>query len=127
MNLVNPFAKDIVEVFRMTPDNQDYSNPEIVSTFNPHKASAIHSFAITESYAVIFFPAMTYDLSIGCIMKNNFHVLDCMEYLEDEPTDVFIVNLKTGEVQEIQVKYDLKANRIKAFTLGHHFWFVNSN
>ena len=47
---------------------------------------------------------MTYDTSLGCLIGNKFHVLQCMVYLEDEPTDVFIVNLKTGEVQEIKVK-----------------------
>ena len=121
------FGNDIVEVYRYTPDNRDYSEPEIFATFTPHKPSAVHSFQVTENYALFFYPAMTYDTSLGCIMGHSFHVLDCMIYLEDEPSDVFIVNLKTGEVQEIQVKYDLKANWIKAFTLGHHFWFVNSN
>ena len=98
------FGNDVVEVYRLTPENRDYAKPEIVATFTPHKNSAVHSFAVTESYAVFFFPAMTYDTSLGCLFENKFHVLQCMVYLEDEPTDVFIVNLKTGEVQEIKVK-----------------------
>ena len=98
------FGNDVVEVYRYTPENRDYAKPEIVATFTPHKNSAVHSFAVTESYAVFFFPAMTYDTSLGCLIGNKFHVLQCMVYLEDEPTDVFIVNLKTGEVQEIKVK-----------------------
>ena len=98
------FGNDVVEVYRYTPENRDYAKPEVVATFTPQKNSAVHSFAVTESYAVFFFPAMTYDTSLGCLIENKFHVLQCMVYLEDEPTDVFIVNLKTGEVQEIKVK-----------------------
>ena len=65
----------------------------------------MHSFAITESYAIFFYPGMTYDMSLGCVVGNHFHVLECMEYLGDEePTDVYIVNLKNGEIQEIQVQ-----------------------
>ena len=97
------FGKDVVTVYRYTPENRDYAKPEVVATFTPHKNSAVHSFAITESYAVFFYPAMTYDMDLTCVMGNRFHVLECMRYLENEPTDVFIVNLKNGEVQEIQV------------------------
>ena len=68
------------------------------------KKSAIHSFAITENYAVFFFPPMTYQTELGCLIPNRFHVLECMAYLKDEPTDVFVVNLKTGKVHEIQVQ-----------------------
>ena len=95
---------DYVEVHRFTPENRDYSKPEVVATFYPHKISAVHSFAITESYAVFFNPAMTYDMSMPNIYAKKFHVLELLEYIENEFTDVFIVNLKTGEVQEIQVK-----------------------
>ena len=109
---------DYVEVHRFTPENRDYSKPEVVATFYPHKISAVHSFAITESYAVFFNPAMTYDMSLPNMYKKNFHVLEMLEYIENEFTDVFIVNLKTGEVQEIQVKISfvyilLKKNLLK--------------
>ena len=86
------------------PKNNNYSKPEIVATFIPHKKSAIHSFAITENYAVFFFPPMTYQTELGCLIPNRFHVLECMAYLKDEPTDVYVVNLKNGKVHEIQVQ-----------------------
>ena len=95
---------DYVEVHRYTPENRDYAKPEIVATFKPHKMSAVHSFAISESYAIFFNPAMTYDMSLPKMIEKNFHVLECLKYLEDEYTDVFFVNLKTGDVQEIKVK-----------------------
>ena len=106
------FGNDVVEVYRYTPENRDYAKPEIVATFTPHKNSAVHSFAVTESYAVFFFPAMTYNANPMCLFENKFHILECMVYLEDEATDVFIVNFKTGEVQEIQVTYAIYAIQI---------------
>ena len=48
------FGNDVVEVYRYIPENRDYAKPEIVATFTPHKNSAVHSFAVTESYAVFF-------------------------------------------------------------------------
>ena len=86
---------DYVEVHRYTPENRDYAKPEIVATFKPHKMSAVHSFAISESYAIFFNPAMTYNMSLPKMIEKNFHVLECLKYLEDEYTDVFFVNLKT--------------------------------
>jgi len=112
------FGNDLVSVYRYTPENRDYANPEIVATFKPHKNSAVHSFAITESYAIFFYPGMTYDMSLGCVVGNHFHVLECMEYLGDEePTDVYIVNLKNGEIQEIQVDAYFFQHHINAFEL----------
>ena len=98
------FGNDGVYVYRYAPENRDYADPEVVGIFKPHKNSAVHSFAITENYAVFFYPAMTYDTDGKCVFENNFHVLQCMKYLgDDEPTDVYIVNLKNGKIQEIQV------------------------
>ena len=65
-------SKDYVEVYRFTPENRYYSNPEIVATFTPHKKSAIHSFAITENYAVFFFPPMTYQTKVAFIRISKF-------------------------------------------------------
>ena len=59
---------------------------------------------MTENYAIFFYSPMTYETRLGCLLKNRFHVSECMVYLENEPTDVFIVNLKSGEVKEMQVK-----------------------
>ena len=134
--LLNPFSlfqgdnmtglfSDYVEVHRYTPENRDYAKPEIVATFKPHKMSAVHSFAISESYAIFFNPAMTYDMSLPKMIEKNFHVLECLKYLEDEYTDVFFVNLKTGEVQEIQVKISfvskgLSVLKPKSYFLVNH-------
>ena len=49
-------------------------------------------------------------------MSNGFHVNECMLFLEDEPTDIFIVNMKTGEVQEIQVKSNILISKAPELT-----------
>jgi len=108
-------SNDYVEVQRFTPDNRDYAKPEVVATFTPHKNSAVHSFQVTESYAIFLYPALTYDTSLGCLIPNGFHALECMIYLEDEPTDIFVVNLKTGEVQEIQADVHFFQHHVNAY------------
>jgi len=114
------FGNDLVYVYRYPSENPDYANPEVVATFKPHKSSAVHSFAITENYAIFFFPGMTYNMDLGCVVANRFHVLECMVYLGDEePTDVFIVNLKNGEVQEIQADAYFFQHHINAFELAN--------
>ena len=115
---------DYVEVQRYQPDNHDYAKPDVVATFIPHKKSSVHSFAVTESYAVFLYPALTYDTGLGCLMSNGFHVNECMLFLEDEPTDIFIVNMKTGQVQEIQVKSNIHISKAPAL-IGSDFQFVS--
>ena len=69
-----------VEVQRFRPDNLDFSKPEIVATFTPKKTSQVHSFSITENYAIFFYYPMTLKGSI-CLMAHKFHVNECMEVL----------------------------------------------
>jgi len=67
---------------------------------------------------------LTYDTGLGCLMSNGFHVNECMLFLEDEPTDIFIVNMKTGQVQEIQVKSNIHISKAPAL-IGSDFQFVS--
>jgi carotenoid cleavage dioxygenase-like enzyme len=61
---------------------------------------------------------MTYDRSLTKMIEKNFHVLECLKYLEDEYTDVFFVNLKTGDVQEIQVDAYFFQHHINAYEIN---------
>ena len=91
----------------------DYSNPEIIGTFKPHKMSMIHSFSITENY-VIFLYSPVLAPSTTCLMANHFHVTDCIQVLEEQ-TDVFVVNLKTGEVTEMQADIVFSLHHVNAY------------
>ena len=94
----------------------DYSKPEVIGTFKPHKMSMIHSFSITENY-VIFLYNNVVAQSTTCLMANHFHVTDCIEVL-DEQTDVFVMNLKTGEVQEMQADIVFSLHHVNAYEKG---------
>ena len=95
----------------------DYSKPEVVAYFYPKKNSMMHSFSITENYVIfIFSPVVMKDTT--CMMGNHFHVTVCIEALENEPSDVFIVNLKTGEVHEMQGDIVFSLHHINAFENG---------
>ncbi len=47
-------GEPFVEVQRYRPGDT-YQSPQVVATFQPHRLSNIHSFSITENYAIFFF------------------------------------------------------------------------
>ena len=112
------FSPFYVEVQRFTPDNLDFANPEIVATFNPKKMSMVHSFSVTKNYAVFFYYAMATTGGM-CMIRNRFHVMECIEEMENEPTDIYVVNLKTGEVHEISAMTFFAFHHINAYEINN--------
>jgi len=104
-----------VEVHRYRPED-DYANPEVVATFTPKKLSSIHSFSITENYAVFFFYPVIIDGKR--MFETGFHVFELLTWLENEPTDVFVVNLKTGKVTQFDTKPTYSAHHANAYEDG---------
>ena len=49
------------------------------------------------------------------MMTKRFHILECVELLKDELTDIYVVNLKTGEVKEISAKTLFAFHHINAY------------
>ena len=77
----------------------------------------MHSFSITENYVIfIFSPVIIQDPT--CMMGHSFHITSCIEVLENEQSDVFIVNLKTGEVNEMQGDILFSLHHINAYENG---------
>ena len=72
--------EDYVEVQRYKPNNLDYAKPEIVATFIPKKSVSIHSFSMTENYAIFIYYPMSF-LGTTCLMTHGFHVNECIEVL----------------------------------------------
>ena len=107
------FSHNFVEVQRFTPDNRDYSKPEVIATFEPKKESLVHSFSVTENYAIFFYYPMVLE-STQCLFMNNFHALECLKVL-DEQTDIYVVNLKTGEVKEMKGQTWYSQHHINAY------------
>ena len=107
-----------IEVQRFTPTNTNFSNPEVVSTFNLKKMSMQHSFSITENYAIFLFGPVVMSSNPMCMMKNRFHILECTEVLEDEETDIYVVNLKTKEVRELSANVLFAMHHINAYEIN---------
>ena len=45
-----------IEFQRFTPDMTNFSSPEVIAQFDLKKASMVHSFSITENYAIYLAP-----------------------------------------------------------------------
>eukprot|EP00092_Neocalanus_flemingeri_P065782 GFUD01080056.1.p1 GENE.GFUD01080056.1~~GFUD01080056.1.p1 ORF type:complete len:543 (+),score=150.85 GFUD01080056.1:194-1822(+) len=111
-----------VEVQRYRPED-DYANPQVVATFVPKKLSSIHSFSITENYAVFFFYPVIIDGKR--MFETGFHVFDLLTWLENEQTDVFVVNLKTGNVTQFETKPTYSAHHANAYENGENELIVD--
>ena len=86
-----------MEVVRYRPESPFHS-PEVVATVTPKKLSYIHSFSITENFAVfLFYPVV---IDNNKVPEANFHVFDAFNWSNStENTDIIVVNLKSGEVK----------------------------
>jgi len=104
-----------VEVQRYRPED-DYQNPEVITTFVPKKLSTIHSFSITENFAVFFFYPVIIDTKK--MFGSGFHVFELLTWIEDQPTEVYVVNLKTGSVEELEAKPTYSAHHANAYENG---------
>ena len=118
-----------VEVLRYRPESS-FQSPDVVATFKPTKFSYIHSFSITEQFAVFFFYPVVIDRTVRIsIQKNNpnlifqkipgsnFHVFEILDGSNrTDTTDIFVVNLKTGDVKgPFYAPYVYSAHHINAY------------
>ena len=56
----------------------DYSKPEVIATFSPTMQSMVHSFSVTENYAVFFYYPLIIK-SMTCVAAKKFHIMECVE------------------------------------------------
>ena len=77
----------------------------------------VHSFSITENFAVIFYYPVTLETGT-CLIINNFHGMECLKILEDQLTDIFIINLKTKESYEIAAETLFSIHHINAYEIN---------
>ena len=86
-----------MEVLRYRPESS-FQSPDVVAKLKPPKFSYIHSFSITENYAVFFFYPVIIDNAK--VLEENFHVFEAFKWSnETENTDIFVVDLKNGDVK----------------------------
>jgi len=113
-----------VEVLRYRPED-DYQTPEVIASFVPKKLSTIHSFSITENYAVFFFYPVIIDGKK--MFETGFHVFELLTWLDNEDTEVFVVNLKTGKVTEMMTNPTYSAHHANAYENGENELIVDIN
>ena len=77
----------------------------------------IHSFSITENYVIFLYSPVVAQATPPCLMAHYFHVTDCIEVLEEQ-TDIFVMNLKTGEVEEMQGDIVFTLHHVNAYEKG---------
>merc|ERR1719325_330603 len=88
---------------------------EVVGFFYPTKFSYMHSFSITENYAVFLFYPVKIDAKK--FPDSNFHAFEVFEGGNvNDTTDVFVVNLKNGETKgPFTAPYAYSAHHINAY------------
>merc|ERR1712212_293576 len=94
------------EVYRYTT----FKDAQLVASFIPRRMAYLHSFSVTENYAVFFFYPMR--VSLWQMIKSGMHPIDAMVWDENTPTDIYVVNLKTGVVEV--------TTETRAFFSAHH-------
>ena len=86
-----------MEVVRYRPESS-FQSPDIIATLTPTKFSYIHSFSITQNYAVFLFYPVVIDPKK--YPQSNFHVFELFDGSNaTDTTDVFVVNLNNGDVK----------------------------
>ena len=106
-----------MEVVRYRPESS-FQSPDIIATLTPTKFSYIHSFSITENYAVFFFYPVIIDNAK--VLEANFHVFEAFKWSnKTENTDIFVVDLKSGEVKGLKTNKYLYKDFFHPRTLRH--------
>ncbi|XP_045189225.2 beta,beta-carotene 15,15'-dioxygenase-like [Mercenaria mercenaria] len=77
------------------------SERQVIATIEVDKASYMHSFAVTQNYAV-FFAVPFYVNPLG--MLKDFRPLDAFEWVSTDVTKLYAVNLKTGQVKTLETE-----------------------
>jgi len=98
------------EVLRYTT----FDKAELITSFKPKKMSYIHSFSVTKNYAVFFFYPVNVDYV--AMVTSGMHPLAAIRKLENEPTDIYVINLKTGKIEvQSETLPTFSAHHINAF------------
>lgn len=76
-------------------------NREVIASIEVDKASYMHSFAVTENYAILF-AVPFYVNPLG--MLKDFQPLDAFEWVSTDVTILYVIELKTGKVTKLKTE-----------------------
>jgi carotenoid cleavage dioxygenase-like enzyme len=87
---------------------------EKIAEWSVKKMPYLHSFSVTERYAVIL--ACPFYVNMGNIIK-GFTPMDSMIFDKDKPSTAYIVNLSTGKVMSIETETVFSMHHVNAYEL----------
>lgn len=85
-------------VYRMTPD--DHKNRQVIAAIPMDKFYFLHSFALTENYAIVYVPPVYYKNMMAGMMAGK-PIQDMYHQDTEGTTKMIMINLKTGEFKTI--------------------------
>ncbi len=110
VTLMNPLPifKSAIRLVRITSAERR----ELIAEVKVKKAPYMHSFALSKTYAVIF--ASPLYVNMGKMIKTAEPV-NSLDWVEKDPTKVFVINIKTGKVVTLQTKAIFPMHHINAY------------
>ena len=104
----NPFVSGTVNLIRV----HSIHNRELIASINVDRTPYMHSFALTENYAILFAdPIFIHPFSI--FIKGN--VVDAFEWDPEQGTTVYIISLKDGSVEILHIPALFHVHHVNAF------------
>ncbi len=106
-------GKNSINVMRIKSADERETIAQIMT---PH-VHYMHSFAATEKYAIFFANPMYMNMEK---MMTNMEPRTAMEYIPEDPTKVFVVDIKSGEVIEMETIPSVVLHHINAYHLDNN-------
>ncbi|XP_078673066.1 beta,beta-carotene 15,15'-dioxygenase-like [Branchiostoma floridae x Branchiostoma belcheri] len=106
-----PGQRDTVSVIRI----KDLHTFEILASFDVDKMWYMHSFGLTENFAIFFAQPFYYDYFRFLTTVELRHSL---YYVPDDGMKIYVVNLKTGNVTTLHTDASLYTHHVNAYETG---------
>ena len=112
-SLETGFRTYVVNVFLIKSANER----QLLTTIPVDKDYYMHSFGATENYAVFF--VHPFYCNLATILE-KIEVLDALRWNPEEPTYIYVVNLKTTEVRKFTTESRFLTHHINGFEVNEH-------
>ena len=103
-----PFYSSLINVIRV----HSLENQELIASIEMDRAPYMHSFALTENYAIIFADPMF--VNVFGIFRDGY-VVDSIYWEPERDSTVYIVSLKDGTVKNLKTPAMFHAHSVNAF------------
>ncbi|WAQ93715.1 CCD8A-like protein [Mya arenaria] len=108
-----PLVKSTISLVRIHSLHQR----ELIAKWNVDTVPYMHSFSVTSNFAVLF--ASPFYVNTLKMVKNA-EPFESLDWHGDQPTTVYIVNLKTKELTTLETENMFAMHHVNAFELGNH-------